>query len=233
MIVREAKRGFLLVNQHDHGLVSGEFARRFSGAWIGEPLSEDALYAVSNHDIGWRRLDAEVLWNEEKGRPYSFVDYPSEPKMEAYVEGVNLVEAHSPYAALLCSRHYGSFVARSEAAAEARFREREELRRKRLEASLSEAGTETFERDFRLLQLCDDLSLFVCFNEPGKEISSWHKGGFDLSGRKFHPVWEEDNSLRFEPNPLSDGFDVSLPYQMISREGGAIERSTLELRITC
>lgn len=232
MIVREVHNGFLLINQHDHGLVSGEFAKRFSQTWIGEPLLEEALYAVSNHDVGWKRLDSEVLWNEERGRPHSFVDYPAEPKMEAYTEGLDLVEAHSPYAALLCSEHYGSFVKRSEVPAEVRFRKREGLRRERIEAALSGGVPDTFERDFRLLQLCDDLSLFVCLNEPGGEISSWHKGGFDLFGRKFHPVWGDDDSLRFEPNPFSEGFDVSLPYRVADDDGSLVERNTLRLRVT-
>lgn len=230
MIVRETDKGFRLIAQHDHGLVSGEFAARFSKEWLGGPLREDALYAVSNHDVGWTRLDSEILWNEEKGRPYSFVDYPSGAKMAAYTEGLDAVEARSPYAALLCSEHYGSFVKRSENPDEVRFREREELRRERIEASMD--VPETFGRDFRLLQLCDDLSLFVCLNEPGGGIHSWHKGGFELSGRRFHPVWKDSESLRFEPNPLAEGFDISLPYKIAVREGGIIERNYLKLRVT-
>ncbi len=231
MIVRETDKGFLLIAQHDHGLVSGDFAKRFSEEWLGEaPLRDDVLFAASNHDIGWRRLDSEVSWNGERGRPHSFVDYPSEPKMEAYTEGLDAVEAHSPYAALLCSAHYGSFVKRSEAPAEVRFREREELRRASIEASTT--VPDTFGRDFRLLQLCDDLSLFVCLNEPGEEIHSWHKDGFEFSGWKFHPVWEGGDSLRFEPNPLSEGLEISLPYRVAGREDGIIERNTLELRVT-
>lgn len=231
MIVRETAKGFLLVAQHDHGLVSGEFAKNFSGEWLGEaPLREEALFAVSNHDIGWKRLDSEVLWNGERRRPYSFVDYPSEPKMEAYTEGLDAVEAHSSYAALLCSAHYGSFVKRSEVPAEVRFREREEARRASIEASM--AVPDTSERDLRLLQLCDDLSLFVCLNEPGKEVFSWHKDGFEFSGRRFHPVWEGGDSLRFEPSPFSEGFDVSLPYRIVDRSRDTVERNTLELRVT-
>lgn len=229
MIVRDTDSGFLLIAQHDHGLVSGEFATRFSEDWIGEPISDETLFAVSNHDVGWKRLDSEVSWNEEKGRPFSFIDYPAEEKMAAYTEGLDFVESASPYAALLCSAHYGSFVKRSEVPAEVRFREREELRRGRIEASME--VPETFERDFRLLQLCDDLSLFVCLNEPGGEVFSWHKGGFEFFGRKFHPVWKGNGSLRFEPNPLYEGFGVSLPYLLVAGDGAVAERNALELRV--
>jgi hypothetical protein len=230
MIVRETKTGFLLIAQHDHGLASGEFAKRFSEGWLGgPPPSEDAIFAVQNHDVGWRRLDSEVSWNEDKGRPYSFVDYPPEEKMAAYTEGLDFVEARSPYAGLLCSAHYGSFVERSEIPVEVRFREKEKARRARIGAS--PGAPETFERDFRLLQLCDDLSLFVCLNEPGGEVHPWHEGGFEFSGRRFHPVWEDERSLRFEPNPLCGGFDLSLPYAVVSEDGETVERNTLELRI--
>ncbi len=230
MIVREKDNGFLLIKQHDHGLASGEFARRFSEEWIGGQIHDETLFAITNHDIGWKPLDSEISWNEERGRPYSFVDYPAEAKMEAYAEGIDFVESESPYAALLCSSHYGSFVKRSENPAEVRFREREAERRKRIEASMD--VPETFGRDFRLLQLCDDLSLFVCLNEPGREIFSWHRGGFEFSGWRFHPVWKDDGSLRFEPNPLSEGFDVSIPFRVSDGEGFVVERNTLELRVT-
>jgi hypothetical protein len=229
MIVRETNSGFRLIAQHDHGLVSGEFAKRFSREWLGESLCDDVLFAVSNHDVGWTRLDSEASWNEERGRPYSFVDHPPEEKMAAYTEGLDFVEAHSRYAALLCSAHYGSFVKRSEVPEEVRFREREEARRKGIEASIS--VPETFRRDFRLLQLCDDLSLFVCLNEPGGEVHSWHKDGFEFSGRKFYPAWGDGGSLRFEPNPLSEGFDISLPYRVVGRQRSVVERNTLELRV--
>ncbi|MGH3086697.1 MAG: DUF3891 family protein [Rubrobacteraceae bacterium] len=234
MIVRGTKGGFLLIAQHDHGLVSGEFARRFSAEWIGDaPLREDALYAISNHDVGWRGLDDEVLWNPEKERPYSFVNYPSEPKMVAYTEGLDLIASRSPYAALLCSMHYGSFVERSRDSHERLFREQEEIRRKRLRSSMSARELEGIERDFRLLQLCDDLSLFVCLNEPGKEVYPWHKNGFDLFGRRFDPVWEDRETLRFEPTPFCEGFDIALPYRVLDPDGSLVEKNNLRLRVTC
>lgn len=230
MIVRETPAGFLLVAQHDHGLVSGEFARRFG--WT-PPLREETLYAVSNHDIGWLTLDDEVLWNEEAGRPYSFMDHPPGPKMEAYEEGLDSIETESPYAALLCSAHYGSFVERSEEPHEVRFREREESRRERLRASLSGEELEGFERDFRLLRVCDDLSLFVCLNEPGHNDYPWYRDGFEFRGERFRPVWEDERTLRFEPNPLSEAFDLRIPYRVVGLDGSPVERSALKVRIAC
>ena len=89
MIVRERGASFLLFGQHEHALVAGEFARR----WGKRPWPfESTLYAVANHDLAWRELDGEVLWNGEKDRPYSFMDYPLDLKLPAQRRGIDLVE---------------------------------------------------------------------------------------------------------------------------------------------
>ena len=107
MIVRERPDSFLLFGQHEHAMIAGEFARR----WVEGPLPfESTVYAVANHDIAWRGLDREVLWNEERDRPYSFVDYPLQLKLPAQKKGIDLVEDHDPYAGCLCSMHYARFL---------------------------------------------------------------------------------------------------------------------------
>jgi hypothetical protein len=74
MIVRERPDSFLLFGQHEHALMAGELARRWGRS--PEPFGS-TVYAVANHDVAWREPDREVLWNEEKDRPYSFMDYPA------------------------------------------------------------------------------------------------------------------------------------------------------------
>src|ERR671938_65262 len=125
MVVRERSSSYVLIKQHDHGLISGEFARH----WAEKPRPlEPTLYAIANHDRGWQGLDASIRWNEESGKPYSFADYPIEPKLRAYERGLDLLEAKNPYAACLCSMHYAAFVSDSEEEAEVRFRENEARR---------------------------------------------------------------------------------------------------------
>ena len=84
MILRDVPEGFLLVAQHDHGHVSGLFARHLSEKVTKGPLTEEVLKAIANHDRAWREPDAEVLWNDAEDRPYSFLDHPPEPKTTAY-----------------------------------------------------------------------------------------------------------------------------------------------------
>src|SRR5919202_5990076 len=158
MIVRETPGSYVLIRQHDHGLISGEFARY----WAERPRPlKSTLYAIANHDIGWQDLDASVRWNEETDRPYSFADYPMEPKLRAYKGGLDLLETRNPYAAYLCSMHYAAFVSGSEDKAAAGFVEEELRRQRKIRSTMTEEELGNLEHNFRLLQLYDNLSLFV------------------------------------------------------------------------
>lgn len=230
MIVRETGRGFLLVEQHEHGLLSGEFARR----WREEPRPYGpTVYAIANHDAGWRTLDRETLWNEEAGRPYSFVDYPLEPKLEAYRRGIDLVEESSPYAGLLCSMHYHGFVRGLAEEPAARFVAGEERRQERLRRALGREELASVRRNFLFLRLCDDLSLFVCLNEPGRNEHPWYRDGFRFLGERLRPVWEDRRTLRLEPNPFRGPFGLRLPYRLVDRKGRPAGSGEIELRVTC
>jgi hypothetical protein len=230
MIVQERQDRYVLIKQYDHSLLSGEFARR----WAESPRPfEPTLYAIANHDVGWKNLDATVSWNEATGKPYSFTSYPVGPKLQAYKEGLDLLERRSPYAACLCSMHFESFVRGSEDEAEARFREGEIQRQEKLRGVMSVEELENLEHNFRLLQLCDDLSLFVCLNKPGRNDYPWFKNGFELEGAKFEPVWENSRTLRLDPNPFSEPFDLAVPYTLVEKSGKIIGSRRLELQVTC
>lgn len=220
----------MLIKQHDHGLISGEFARHWAEG--PRPL-RSTLYAVANHDVGWQGLDAFVLWNEESGKPYSFANYPRRPKLWAYKRGLDLLEARSPYAACLCSMHYAAFMSGSRNEAEVRFRESEVARQGKIKNAMTEEESSNLEHNFRLLRLCDDLSLFVCLNEPGRNDHPWYKNGFKFEDTKFEPVWEDHSTLRLYPNPFSGPFDLVVPYALIEKDGRVLGSNRLELRVTC
>jgi hypothetical protein len=231
MIVRERGDSFLLFGQHEHALVAGEFARR----WGKRPWPfESTLYAVANHDLAWRELDGEVLWNGEKDRPYSFMDYPLDLKLPAQRRGIDLVEDRDPYAGCLCSMHYARFLLDAERSEEIEFREAELERQGRLEESMSEGELENLERNFRFLRLCDGLSLFLCLNEPGGgDDPPPYPGGFEFEGTRFALVWEDGRTLRLDPSPFQEAFEVEIPYRTVGRDRRPLGSDILELWITC
>ena len=228
MIVRERLDCYVLIKQYDHSLISGEFAQY----WAERPRSlRSTLYAIMEHDVGWESLDASVSWNEEAGKPYSFTNYPTEPKLRAYKGGLDSLEARDPYAACLCSMHYASLVGDTED--ELRFRESETARQRRIESAMNKGELTNLEHNFRLLQFCDDLSLFVCLNEPGRNYHPWYKDGFSFEGAKYSPVWEDHSTLRLDPTPFSEPFNLAVPYTLIEKNGRLLRSAHFELRVTC
>jgi hypothetical protein len=230
VIVRERSGSYVLIKQHDHGLISGEFARH----WAKKPRPlEPTLYAIANHDIAWQGPDASVHWDEGVDRPYSFANYPTEPKLRIYKGGLDLLEARCPYAACLCSMHYAALVSGSKDEVVIRFLEGEIGRRHEIKSMMTGEELDNLEYNFRLLRLCDDLSLFVCLNEPGRNDHPWYQDGFEFEETKLRPVWENCYALRLDPNPFSEPFDLVVPYALIEKSGRAIGSDHLELRVTC
>lgn len=230
MIVRETSEGFVLIEQHEHARISGAFAEHWGGMFYPR---DSTLHAISNHDVAWRPLDEEVLWNPEKGRPYSFVDYPVEPKIEAYGLGLDLLESRDRYAACLCSMHYER-LARSfgKTETEKKFAQSEARRQERLRSGMASEEVQNLERNLELLRLCDGLSLFVCLNGPGsKDYPPPYPEGFAFDGETFEPVWEGERTLRLDPNPFSGAFDVTLPYRSVGRNAEPLGSGELELRV--
>lgn len=230
MIVRKLRDSFLLIRQHEHGQISGEFARHWE---VETTPQRPTLFAITNHDVGWQELDDEVRFNPDTGEPYSFTDYPLEPKLRAYKHGLNQLEVQEPYAAYLCSMHYSSFVRGSSEPAAADFKEREAGRRGRIEARVPQEWLENAEYNFRLLQLCDDLSLFVCLNEPGENTFPWYRDGFGFMEQKLHPVWQNRQTLSLTPNPFADSFEFTVSYERVGPDGGVIEDGDFYVRVDC
>lgn len=231
MIVRDRREGpgVVLIEQHEHGLISGEFAHYWG--WPPNP-SGSALYAIAEHDLGWKELDAYPLWHPEKGRPYAFFEYPSEPRLAANRRGVDAVEAQDPYAGLLCSLAYEILVRDSTGVAEASFRAAEHERQSRLLFAISDEERERVDDELSLLRLCDNLSLFVCLNEPGENAFPWFREGFLYGDTRLIPVWEASHTLRLDPNPFTEGFVVRIPYGVVDEFGQGLGEGVTEIEVS-
>lgn len=224
MIVRETAEHFICYKQPDHAVISGEVAKAWNRNLLpSSELFAETCYAVEHHDDGWKIPDEQPIWNDALKQPASFVHYPLALKLHFYTEGLNSLQ--NDYAKLLCSIHYASFFTHATGAAEQDFYLNEKLRQN----SLLKSGYDEMLTDyhFRMLQFCDDISLFMCLHAPGTQpenFGDWFKNGFRQSEILLHRKekieirWQNESSLQLLNSPLQQIVSVMLPHKRLNKK---------------
>ncbi len=229
LIVYEKNDCFVMVEQHQHALLSGEFAKRWAvESFLDDPFRDAVVCGISQHDRSWIDLDGAPFWNDARQRPYTFMDFPLIPKLTFYRKGIDEAEQMDPYAALLDSMHYCSFLTNATDEQSVHFVSQERARQARIMDSLDLRSSERQERlqfHFQLLQFCDDLSLYICMQEPGvskEQEIDWYKNGFKqqfdfAGGRKIVPSWESTENLALSEFPFAAQFTTELRLKVVSK----------------
>lgn len=224
MIAREQGKQLFLITQPHHAAVAGLFASHWKvTAFKGFDKLEDVLFAIAEHDRCWELADQAAFLNPETKLPYSFDDYPEDLKIDLYRKGLDELEKDCPYAAYLCSRHFASFFSTAGEGPGHDYYLSETVRQKRLAKKLNLKGSALQAADFhfQLLQFCDNLSLFICLNQAGRNSHPWFKkgiGGFEKPGIGPVPVkatWKGKEALHITPFPFDEEFTVQLEYRSL------------------
>lgn len=228
MIIRETEEAFVMTTQDDHAHFSEEVARGFREEWfLDGKYKQDCLLAIREHDRSWIRLDDTPIWNDHAAVPFTFIDYPVLPKLVMYELGLNEVEEMSAYAALICSMHFASFFKSVQGAgheAEIDFYHRELARQARLKEKLNHPDDALIARHFQLLQLCDDISLYICMNEEDaskEQEHPWFKQGFNslVDEQKFIAEWISPHDVRISPPMLFEqAWTAKLRNKYVSKQ---------------
>lgn len=232
MIVREQNDGFLMIKQHDHAQLSQLLYKHLLEDFSpNENFKDSVELAIKLHDCGWIPFDETPFWNDVSQSPYAFTEFPTAPKTVLYKHGIDEVEDIDAYAALLCSEHYIRFIKHSNAKITKEFVQQEQKRQQNLQKELN-LDNEQWLHDYEILQFFDNLSLFICLNEPGtkqEHIHYFFKNGislpqaFNISDPLF-PIWTSTNEITLN-HPLFTGdimFDLKqsiVSKQEISDDG--------------
>ncbi|HYN19994.1 MAG TPA: DUF3891 family protein, partial [Thermoanaerobaculia bacterium] len=169
MIVAPADGQLFFITQPDHARFSGELLSLWRADGLPDhPRRAELLFAVREHDNGWREADAAPRWNRERDRPHDFLTIPREDRNEIWQRGTARFAGEHPYSALLVTRHALQLHRERQGDEELQpFLEYlAELSKELLEATgVTEAELEA---DYRWLDLTDLLSLAVCnrWSEP-------------------------------------------------------------------
>lgn len=224
VIVNDAGSYFELIPQHEHARIAALFLEHWKdpALYNGKRWNE-LLFAVRHHDRAWIPLDAEPLLDSHF-KPYSFIDYPEKEKINAYENGIEDVTDKDLYSGLLVSRHYASFFDSSQTVTGRTFLQSERKRQDNIRKELHHPHTEEFH--MKVLQFCDDISLYVCMNKPGaakNEEVSWFKNGFRqrfvfLNNKKIHAHFHTNDTINIEPFPLFSNLEITINGIIIQKQ---------------
>lgn len=229
MIVNESKHHFTLIEQDHHASISTEIIKNWQNTFLNDdPFKDSVLYAIRHHDCGWTYFDKQPFWNDEKLAPFSFIDFPTLPKLILYTDGVNQVEQKDPYAAALCSAHYTSFLKKHSSSEVKNYLHDEKKRRKRIFNSVLNVSSEHFHKHLAILQFADNISLYLCLNEPGiskQDEHSFFKNGIPIS-QMINQIttnfvqanWVDNQTVTLRGLPNVKPFQVILQRKIIAKE---------------
>ncbi|MBU9714823.1 DUF3891 family protein [Evansella tamaricis] len=227
MIVKETDDGYILIKQDDHAFISGVFVKNWrDDIFMGADQRSVVHYAIEQHDTCWQELDDHPILLEDKGKPASFVEYPLQDKITAYRTGVDKICKENKYAALLISMHYASFFKGNVVPEGVIYRDHEKKRQEKLIQELKPDQNTVLTFHFDLLQLCDNLSLYICMNKWGaskREELDWFRGGFPqqllpMKGKRFSASWLNEKEVTLDPYPfLTRSITVTIPYRFIAK----------------
>lgn len=230
MIVREREDAFVMIKQADHSVIAGDcFANWKPELLKGDAFSDAVRYGITNHDFGWKELDDMPLWDDALGSPYDFKNFPVIPKLVFYKNGINELENLNPYAGKLCSRHYMHLTAGDMDFDEAKlFIKNEEDRQDRLEKEIEGFDRSLFEFHYSCLTICDNLSLYICLNEPGTSKEKEHplfKDGIPIpeqvhdvfSDTRFDIRWADKHHIQVSPFPFKSETTVRLKQRIVPK----------------
>jgi hypothetical protein len=207
MIVVTEQDSWLFITQPDHAA----FAAELLSLWLLEgmpdhPRRAELLFAVREHDNGWREADAAPRWDSERRRPHDFLTMPRAARIEVWERGVSRFAGEHPYAALLITRHARRLLGdrRGDEAWEGLLETLDEL-----EQGLAEetgATEEEIAADDRLVERADLLSLVVC-NRWTEAVERQRLGGMRAQLR--------DGALALDPFPLAGATTFRIPCRRI------------------
>ncbi len=181
MIRRKDSEDWILVTQHDHAVLAGEIIALWGNDLFSEPRPYgEVIFAVTEHDSGWKDWDSCPKINPENGYPANFMEMESRDQYDIW-KGSYLGHAgEHPYASSLIALHFDRFNEKSlnknpgNGSAKMLGREIDEFVSGNLGVELKSNEISAFPPDvkinLRFVQVGDIISLTLCHGWEEMEI---------------------------------------------------------------
>ena len=110
MIRREYNNGWILITQHDHAVLAGSIMANWGNERFSRPKPfDEVLFAVREHDCGWKNWDSSPKINPESGYPANFMEMEPEEQSEIWSGSYKSHSGIHPYASSLIALHFARF----------------------------------------------------------------------------------------------------------------------------
>jgi hypothetical protein len=164
MIIQVKGAAALLITQPAHAALAGRIMTVWKDRnFDNHPRRESVLLAVSEHDNGWREVDAAPVLDPSNGRMLDFINVPAETRRAIWPRGVRRLDS-DPWAAALVAQHalhvYRHY--REDSDWKSFFSELESLRDQYVERAAEATGLDDLVADYFFVRMGDLLSLTFC-----------------------------------------------------------------------
>jgi hypothetical protein len=203
VIVVDEGEELRIVTQPDHARFAAELLSLWRRDGLPDhPRRDQLLFAVREHDNGWREADAAPRVDPTTQRLYDFTDFPEADRREVWMRGIMRFAESRPYVALLVAEHAQRLHRHRRPGWSELLEQITTLRHE----WLHRAGLEPAQvrDDYRYLNLADALSLAYCTGTRKP-----------LEHHCLTAVVEGD-TLRLEPFPLAGATTFQIPARRIA-----------------
>lgn len=229
MIIRRDGDEWVCTTQVAHARLSGYLAEHWGNADFGQPVAHSSVILAANlHDVGWWYTADEYPDpdNNHPDHPLDYLDVSTEDLRQVYLYGLSLTEDMDPYAAVLVAEHLKTIIeSRIDRGKDKKHHQQVrgliDWQRRHAEAlhrqtALLPQFAEAMQppvlaANYRLLRICDLLSLAVCRYDQHNETipnAPYHNG--TAEGYIDLTYTLADHTLRVSPWPFSVS-QISLP----------------------
>lgn len=209
MIRREKNCGWILITQHNHALLSGQIMAHWGNDKFVNPKPYDeVLFAIREHDSGWKDWDSNPKINTETGFPANFTEMSPHDQSVIWSKCYRTNSSDHPYASALTALHFSKFNSNNLK----KDPENEQLKllqldmrdfiSKVLNFNISNGNANKIPDDIRvnlkMLQIGDIISLTLCHGWRSIEIT---ETPLDYKGSQTTLKMESDDGLNYRISP--------------------------------
>jgi hypothetical protein len=224
MIRREEKEGWFLINQHDHAALSRQIMNYWGNEAFEPPDPQDeVLFAIIEHDNGWKEWDTSPKVNTQTGYPMNFMEMDFPDQKTIWTSSFRRFSEDHPYASALIALHFRVFnekiIDKNEGNSEAKRLnfEMNKFIAASLNLKFSNSGLLPLPKkakiNLRLLQVGDIISLALSHGWPSIEIDAVP---LNYKGTAFRLKLTSSDGKNYIINPYPFSQDT-LRFQIIGK----------------